>query len=50
MASLCFGVSPVDPLTFGAVIALLLGAALLACSVPAVRAISIEPAAVLRND
>jgi len=50
MTSLFFGVSPADPLTFGAVSAVLLSAALLACWVPATRAIGVEPAAVLRQD
>jgi ABC-type lipoprotein release transport system permease subunit len=50
MSSLFFGVSAADPLTFGAVAALLLGAALLACWVPASRAIAVEPASVLRSD
>ena len=50
MSSLFFGVSAADPLTFAAVGTLLLGAALLACWVPASRAIAVEPASVLRND
>jgi putative ABC transport system permease protein len=50
MSSLFFGVSAADPLTFAAVCTVLLGAALLACWVPASRAVSVEPASVLRND
>ncbi len=50
MTSLFFGVSPADPVTFAAVVTLLLGAAMLACWVPAARAVSVEPASVLRND
>ena len=50
MTSLFFGVTAADPLTFGGVAALLLVAALLACWVPASRAIAVEPASVLRND
>jgi putative ABC transport system permease protein len=50
MASLFFGVGPADPMTFAAVVAVLLGAALAACWVPAARAIAVEPAAVLRTD
>jgi putative ABC transport system permease protein len=50
MTSLFFGVSAADPLTFAAVAAILLGAALLACWVPAARATAVEPASVLRGD
>jgi putative ABC transport system permease protein len=50
MSSLIFAVSPADPLTFGAVVAVLLGTAVLACWVPARRAIAVEPASVLRAD
>jgi putative ABC transport system permease protein len=50
MSSLFFGVSSADPLTFAGVVAVLLAAALLACWLPAARAISVEPASVLRND
>jgi predicted permease len=49
-ASLLFGVGAGDPLTVGGVCALLLTTALLACLVPALRAVAIPPAAVLRND
>ena len=50
MSSLFFGVSAADPVTFAGVGTVLLGAALLACWVPASRAIAVEPASVLRND
>jgi putative ABC transport system permease protein len=49
-ATLLFGVSAADPIAIGGVCALLLTTALLACLVPALRAVSIPPAAVLRND
>jgi predicted lysophospholipase L1 biosynthesis ABC-type transport system permease subunit len=49
-ASLLFGVGAGDPVTIGGVCALLLTTALLACLVPALRAVSIPPATVLRGD
>jgi putative ABC transport system permease protein len=45
-----FGVSPADPLTFSTVTGLLLGGALAACGIPALRAVRVEPASVLRNE
>jgi putative ABC transport system permease protein len=50
LSSLLFGVSAADPVTFAGVTALMIGAALAACAVPAARAASAEPAVVLRND
>ena len=50
LSSLLFGVGATDPLTFTTVTALMLGAALAACAVPAARAARVEPAVVLRND
>jgi predicted permease len=48
LASLLYDVSATDPATFGAVVALLLGAAFAASYVPARRATRADPAAVLR--
>lgn len=45
-----FGVSPVDPVAFGGVSAVLALAALLASWLPARRAASVEPAAALREE
>jgi putative ABC transport system permease protein len=50
MASLLFGVGAADPMTFTAVAALMVTVALMACAVPAWRAMRVQPAAVLRND
>jgi predicted permease len=50
MASMLFGVRPTDPLTFAAVALLLAGIALLACSVPAQRAIKVDPMTALRQE
>jgi putative ABC transport system permease protein len=49
MASLLFGVSPVDPLTFVAVPISLAIVALLACWIPARRAVRIPPVDALRS-
>ena len=48
MSKLLFGVSPTDPLTFAAIVVLLLLTALLACWVPARRAASVDPLVSLR--
>jgi putative ABC transport system permease protein len=48
--SLLFGVKPGDPATFGAVTALLVGVAFVACAIPAMRATRIDPAAALRSE
>jgi ABC-type antimicrobial peptide transport system permease subunit len=48
MSSLLFGVSAVDPLTYAAVSALLIAAAVLASYVPARRAMAINPIEALR--
>ena len=50
MAALLFGVSPLDPVTYGAVSAVLVAAALLASYIPARRASIIEPAQALRAE
>jgi putative ABC transport system permease protein len=50
MATLLFGIGAADPLTFTAVAALMLTVALMACAVPAWRAMRVQPAAVLRNE
>jgi ABC-type lipoprotein release transport system permease subunit len=50
MKSLLFGVSQADPLSLGMAIVLLTFAAILACSVPALRAARIDPAVALRAD
>jgi putative ABC transport system permease protein len=48
ISSLLFGVAPLDPLTYGAVVAALFGVALVASWVPARRAARVDPAIAMR--
>jgi putative ABC transport system permease protein len=50
IASLLFGIEPFDLVTYGGVVALLLGVAFIACYAPAFRAARIDPAITLRAD
>lgn len=49
LASFLYGVSPTDPLTFMTVALLIVGVALIACYVPARRAIRVDPITTLRQ-
>jgi putative ABC transport system permease protein len=49
LSSLLFEMSPLDPATYGGVAALLLAASLLACGIPAWRALRVSPIQILRN-
>ena len=50
LSSMLFRVSPYDPAAVAIVAAALASAALLACAVPALRIVRIDPASVLRDE
>ena len=50
VASQVYGVSPLDPLSLAATVALLLGTAAAAAAVPAFRASRVDPIRVLKED
>lgn len=50
LGSMLFGVKATDPLTFGAVVLLLISVALLACFLPARRATRVAPLVALRHE
>ena len=50
MTSLLFGVHAADPRIYLAVSALLLSVAMAGCLIPAIRAVQVQPAVVLRNE
>jgi putative ABC transport system permease protein len=49
MRALLFNIAPTDPLTYGAIVLLLGGAAIAACWLPARRAVKVEPTIALRT-
>jgi putative ABC transport system permease protein len=50
MSGLLYEVKPFDPLTFGAVAALLAAVAVIACYLPARRATEVDPMIAMRNE
>jgi ABC-type antimicrobial peptide transport system permease subunit len=50
LAGLLFGLSPLDPVTFGAVALTLAGVAVLASWIPARRALRVDPTVSLRSE
>lgn len=49
-SSLLYGVTPTDPLTFASALAMLSAAALVACAIPAWRAMRVDPVTALRYE
>lgn len=49
LASLLYGVEPIDPLSLGAAVAFLVAVALVACALPALRATRVDPVRTLRD-
>jgi ABC-type antimicrobial peptide transport system permease subunit len=50
LVSMLYGVSRIDPVTYGGVAALLVVVAVVACWVPARRAATVDPAMTLRSE